>query len=64
MRTGNGEPDVRVNIVQRGANISDDLPPVIQPGGLTRQRQEYLYKTVIPYLLPENQHVTCPEPHN
>ena len=36
------------------------LPTAILPAGLTRERQEYLYKEVRPYVRPEYQDITCP----
>jgi len=36
------------------------LPKAILPAGLTRERQEYLYKEVEPYVKLEYQDITCP----
>ena len=36
------------------------LPTAILPAGLTRERQEYLYKEVRPYVRSEYQDITCP----
>ena len=36
------------------------LPSAIFPAGLTRERQEYLYKEVRPYVKSEYQDITCP----
>ena len=36
------------------------LPAVLLPEGLTRERQEYLYKEVRPYVKSEYQDIACP----
>ncbi|XP_053392013.1 uncharacterized protein LOC128554725 isoform X2 [Mercenaria mercenaria] len=41
---------------------ADDLPTVIPAHGLTRERQDYLYKAVRPYVRPMHQDSTCPAP--
>lgn len=36
------------------------LPPRIQPGGMSDARRKYLFTSVRPYVRPEYQDVTCP----
>lgn len=49
---------------KRGATPFDatELPEEIIPPGLTLERQQYLYRTVRPYVRPAHQEELCPTP--
>ncbi|XP_062603492.1 uncharacterized protein LOC134282462 [Saccostrea cucullata] len=53
-----------VSIRKRGAPEFDatTLPEVIVPPGLSKERQQYLYRTVRPYVRPAHQEELCPTP--
>jgi hypothetical protein len=38
------------------------LPEILHPVGLTRERQQYLYRNVRPYVRPAQQESLCPTP--
>ena len=40
----------------------DEYPPVVDPKGLSAQRQWYLYEKIRPFCPEEDQDITCPEP--
>ncbi|XP_056003731.1 uncharacterized protein LOC125678765 [Ostrea edulis] len=50
-------------ILSNHDQISVNLPPEIMPGGLSRERQEYLYKHIIPHVRECFRDTTCPEFH-
>ena len=41
---------------------STELPPVIQPAGLSHTRQTYLYQQIRAFCRPGTEDLTCPEP--
>ncbi|KAJ8302403.1 hypothetical protein KUTeg_021390 [Tegillarca granosa] len=43
-------------------NASEALPEVIYPAGLSRDRQQYLYSSVRPYVRSAYKDITCPSP--
>jgi hypothetical protein len=49
-------------VLRPRARFADGLPRVIAPAGLSRQRQEYLYTHVRPYVRQRYQDTTCPPP--
>ena len=57
-------PEVKISIFKRGVNAvkvrSAGIPDEISPGGLTRERQEYLYTQVRPFMRPGYEDITCP----
>ncbi|XP_056016262.1 uncharacterized protein LOC125677744 [Ostrea edulis] len=50
-------------ILSNHDQISVNLPPEIMPGGLSRERQEYLYKHIRPHVRECFRDTTCPEFH-
>ncbi|XP_060577599.1 uncharacterized protein LOC132734769 [Ruditapes philippinarum] len=51
----------QVTILKRNATVPEDiLPAVLLPGGLSRARQQYLYKNVRPFVRQVYRDVTCP----
>ena len=42
-------------------DICVDLPSEIRPGGLSRERQIYLYKKIRPHVREQFRNITCPE---
>ena len=55
-----------INILKRGITVRTvqraALPRVIHPGGITRERQQYLYDKVREHVWPEFRDITCPRP--
>ena len=51
----------KVPMVLRKEDICVDLPPEIRPGGLSRERQIYLYKKIRPHVREQFRNITCPE---
>ena len=55
-----------MNILKRGITVTTvkraALPRVIQPGGITQERQQYLYDKVREHVWPEFRDITCPRP--
>lgn len=55
-----------MNILKRGITVTTvkraALPRVIQPGGITRERQQYPYDKVREHVWPEFRDITCPRP--
>lgn len=58
--------EISFNILRNeGFVFQQDMLPVIIPAqGMTSARQEYLYRTVRPYVRPCYQDVTCPRPED
>jgi hypothetical protein len=51
----------QVTILKRNATVPEDiLPALLLPGGLSRARQQYLYKNVRPFVCQVYRDVTCP----
>ncbi len=42
----------------------DDLPPVIQPPGLSEERRLYLFEKIREFCPPDCQDIVCPDPRN
>ena len=54
-------PEQRRRILKKNALLTDtDRPPVLSPAELTRDRQEYLYRSVRPYVRERYKDLTCP----
>ena len=53
----------KVPVVLRKEDICADLPSEILPGGLSRERQIYLYKNIRPHVREQFRNITCPEFH-
>ena len=51
----------KVPVVLRKEDICADLPSEILPGGLSRERQIYLYKNIRPHVREQFRNITCPE---
>ncbi|KAH3785431.1 hypothetical protein DPMN_163521 [Dreissena polymorpha] len=62
MRTGVGCPEVKVTVAMYDVHIPYQRQQIIEVNGLSRNRQEYLYKVFRPYLSDANKDVTCPCP--
>lgn len=60
VRTSSDSEEIEVQVLRPRAQFPASLPPVLPAGGLSRQRQEYLYKNVRPYVRPSFQDITCP----
>ena len=59
--------ETHVSIFKRGVSAEKvrnaRLPKVLSPGGMSRERQQYLYSQVRPFVRPEFQDITCPALH-
>ena len=58
-------PDRTINILKvPGTSFTmADLPPVLAPEGLSRDRAVYLFKGIRQFCHEESRNMTCPEPH-
>ena len=59
MRTRVGCPEVKVTVTMDGVHIPYQQLQIVEAKGLSRNRQEYLYKVVRPYLSDANKDATC-----
>lgn len=60
-RTGGAEEEH--SILKTEGNIPPgERPPVVQPAGMSHERQKYLYNNVRQYVRPAFQDRTCPAP--
>ena len=57
-------PDRTINILKvPGTSFTiADLPPVLEPEGLSRDRAAYLFKEIRQFCHEESRNITCPEP--
>ncbi|KAH3876211.1 hypothetical protein DPMN_000048 [Dreissena polymorpha] len=62
MRTGVGCPEVKVSVAIDGVHIPYQRPQIVDFIRLSRNRQDYLYKVVRPYLSDAINDATCPCP--
>ena len=61
LKTNRDAPETSYNILRRADFTFDGaMPLVIQPGGLSETRRQYLYKSVRPFVRPRFQDITCP----
>ena len=58
-------PETAVTI-NSNCRISSDMPQIIVPNGMSRERQVYLYEKIRPFCLSDTADLTCPRPptHN
>ena len=61
-KTASDAPEVEIPVLRPRARFPDGMPPVIPAAGLSGQRQQYLYKSVRPFVRKQYQDVTCPPP--
>ena len=50
------------NLRREGVTASSDLPDPIQPPGLSKKRQWYLYRQIREFVSPDKQDIVCPLP--
>ena len=63
VRTVADAPEKKITIMNSTWKPTpQDLPPVILPAGLSRERQAYLYDKIREYCRPEVQDAVCPRP--
>ena len=64
MSCSNKFPDRTINILKvPGTSFTmADLPPVLEPEGLSRDRAAYLFKEIRQFCHEESRNITCPEP--
>ncbi|KAH3874846.1 hypothetical protein DPMN_038100 [Dreissena polymorpha] len=62
MRTGVGCPEVKVTVIMDCDHIPYQQSQIVEAKGHSRNRQEYLYKDVRPFLSDANKVATCPCP--
>ena len=63
VKTDVNGPEVMKRILKKNVNIQlGDRPCVLEAAGLTRDRQQYLYHSVRPYVRERYQDLTCPAP--
>ena len=57
-------PDKSFTILSSPASAlkADSLPPVLQPGGLSQDRAQYLFKEIRQFCHEESRDITCPAP--
>jgi hypothetical protein len=57
-----GSPELRVQLMRRNIQTvpHDVFPDPIAPAGISRARQDYLFRHVRPYVRPAFQDITCP----
>lgn len=51
-----------VNILNLDLYVQDELPDLIPPPGLSRERQAYLYTEIRPFCDADKQDLVCPAP--
>ena len=55
-----------IKLLKRGKTViavkQAHIPAVILPSDLTRDRKQYLYEHVRPFVTPQYQDITCPQP--
>ena len=63
--TCDGEENT-VSILKKGVTVKEveeaQLPQIIQPGGMTRERRQYLFDKIREHVWPQFQDITCPPP--
>jgi len=62
VKTASDAPEVEILVLRPLAMFADGMPPVIPAAGLSGQRQQYLYRSVRPFVRKQYQDVTCPLP--
>ena len=61
LREKTDSPEHCLRILQVNADVFEDsFPDVIQAGGISRARQEYLFKKIRPFVREEHKNELCP----
>lgn len=61
VKTDRDADEINIQGIRAGVHFTrDELPEVIEPRGLSQQRQAYLFKTVRPFVRPLFQESLCP----
>ena len=61
LREKTDSPEQCLRILQVNADVFEDsFPDVIQAGGISRARQEYLFKKIRPFVREEHKNELCP----
>lgn len=58
-----GDEETAIRLLKRGVDPPNNLnPAMLEPAGLTIDRQQYLFTHIRPFVRPACKDVTCPEP--
>ena len=64
--TCDAEMEMSISIVKKGITIKTveeaHLPQVLEPGGMTRERKQYMFDKIREHVWPQFQDITCPCP--
>ena len=67
MKTSCDNTGKTIQVLKRGIKPADLIaatPPILlNPGGLTRERSEYLYSKIREHVWPPYKDITCPPPN-
>ncbi len=65
MRIGSNEPEERFSLLKTTPQqVTQALPPVKSPLGLSLERQKYLFKEIRPFLDEDKMDLTAPDPED
>ena len=54
--------ETTISILKENINISMALPSILQPSGLSFERQQYLFEHIRPFCEEKYRDITCPDP--